>query len=104
MDHMIIQEDQAPAVDIWLQENIIPTCVFNVIFQLVFTLNPQLGEDYMDLQQYIDQFQILDGEPLLSFYLRVLQMMQQIKLQNNNTGQDNRIIRSFVSQLFKVYV
>ena len=104
MDHMIIQEDQAPAADIWLQEKIIPTCVFNVIFQLVFTLNPQLGEDYMDLQQYIDQFQILDGEPLLSFYLRVLQMMQQIKLQNNNTGQDNRIIRSFVSQLFKVYV
>ena len=54
------------------------------------------------MQQYVETLKIIDGEPVLEYYLRALRMSQEIQLQADNTGQNNRLIRRFVTQLFNI--
>ena len=43
---------------------------------------------------------MLDGEPVLDYYLKTLPMFKEIQLQQDTTGQNNRLICRFVTQLF----
>ena len=59
--------------------------------------------EFRDLQQYVDTLRIVDGEPFLELYLRALKMSEEIMLQQDKTGQHNRLIKRFVSLLFNVH-
>ena len=50
----------------------------------------------------MDTLVIADGEPVLEYYLRALKMSQEIQTQKDKTGQNNRLIRKFVTQLFQI--
>ena len=63
-------------------------------------MSPQLGGYARDLEDFVKTLQISDGEPVLEYYLRALKMYKEIKLQRDGTGQDNRLIRRFVTLLF----
>ena len=54
------------------------------------------------MQQFVETLKITDGEPVIEYYLRALRMSQEIQLQADNTGQNNRLIRQFVTQLFDI--
>ena len=75
---------------------------FKSLFYIVKQLSPQLGGLFRDLQEYIHMLKIIDGKPVLDYYLRALQMSSEIKLQKDKTGQHNRLILRFVTQLFQV--
>ena len=84
------------------QETSMEECGFKSLFYIVKQLSPQLGGLFRDLQEYIHMLKIIDGEPVLDYYLRALQMSSEIKLQKDKTGQHNRLILRFVTQLFQV--
>ena len=65
-------------------------------------MSPQLGGQYRDLQAYVDTLVISEGEPVLYYYLRALKMSQEIRTQKDKTGQNNRLIRRFVTLLFQI--
>ena len=63
-------------------------CGFDLFITIVQTLSPQLGGVFCDLQDYVKSLKINDGEPVMEFYLRALQMSQEITLQQDKTGQN----------------
>ena len=97
-----IPSNSAPATAIKQQENSMATCGFKMLFEIITSMSPQLGGQYRDLQQYVDTLVIADGEPVLEYYLRALKMSQEIQTQKDKTGQNNRLIRKFVTQLFQI--
>ena len=76
------------------------TCGFQMLFDLITSMSPQLGGKYRDLQQYIDTLLTSEGEPVLEFYLRALNMSQEIQTQKDKTGKNSRLTRRFVTLLF----
>ena len=44
------------------------TCGFQMLFEIITSMIPQLGDQYRDLQQYVDTLVIADGEPVLEYY------------------------------------
>ena len=85
-----------------LKENVMLDDGFKLLWAIVQNSSPQLGGDAHDLQRYVMSLALHDGEALLDFYIRTLQMLQEIKLQQDMTGQHNRLIRRFVSLLSSV--
>ena len=69
------------------------TCGFQMIFEIITSLIPQLGYQYRDLQQYVDTLVIADVEPVLEYYLRALKISQEIQTQKYKTGQNKRLIK-----------
>ena len=84
------------------QENSMTICGFQILFDLITSMSPQLGGKYRDLQQYVDTLVVSEGEPVLEFYLRALKMSQEIQTQKDKTGQNNRLTRRFVTLLFQI--
>ena len=97
-----IPQDKAPTAFQVVQENSLQKDGFCLFFKITVALSPQLGGDYRDLQYYVESLSVSDGEHVLDFYLRALTMMREIKLQNDSTGQGNRLIRRFIILLFNV--
>ena len=54
------------------------------------------------MQKYVESLMILDGLRVLEYDLRALRMSQETQLQVDNTGQNNRLIRQFVTQPFNI--
>ena len=61
------------------------TCGFQMLFEIITSMIPQLGGKYRDLQEYVDTLVIYDGEPILDYYLRVLTISQEIQTQKDKT-------------------
>ena len=61
------------------QENSMATCGFQMLFETITSMSPQLGGQYRDLQQYVDTLVIADGEPVLEYYLRALKCLKKYK-------------------------
>ena len=95
-----INHDNAPKTAIILRERSMMECGFDLLLEIIVKMSPQLGGYARDLEDYVKTLQISDGEPVLEYYLRVLKMYNEIKLQRDGTGQDNRLIRCFVTLLF----
>ena len=60
------------------QEISMMKCGFSMLIILVKKLSPQLGGVFRDLQDYVSLIKIIDGETVLDFYLRTLNMSQEI--------------------------
>ena len=73
-----------------------------MLFEIITSMIPQLGDQYRDLQEYVGILVISNGEPVLDYYLRVLKMSQEIQTQKDKIGQNNRLIRRFVTLLFQI--
>ena len=95
-----IPPQQAPRAALILQENALEPCGFELMFSIIGKLSPQLGGHARDLEVYVNTLKVSDGEPVLDFYIRALKMYNEISLQKDSTGQQNRLIRRFVSLLF----
>ena len=61
-----------------------------------------MGGEFRDLQEYVKTLKINDGEPVVEYYLRALQMSQEINIQGDQTGQHNRLMQRFIALLFAV--
>ena len=82
-----------------LKENSMIDDGFKVLWVMIQNSSPQLGGDARDLQRYVTTLKLTDGETLLDFYICALEMLQEITIQKDTTGQGNRLIRRFVSLL-----
>ena len=82
-----------------LKENVMMDDGFKVLWTIVQNSSPQLGGDARDLQKYVTTLKLIDGEALLDFYIRALEMLQEIGIQKDTTGQHNRLIRRFITLL-----
>ena len=76
------------------------TCGFELFFNVIKKMSPQLGGNARDLESYVKTLRISDGEPLVEYYIRALHMHKEITLQKDATSQANRLNRRFVSLLF----
>ena len=99
-DKSTINTQKATSTALILQENNMVECGFDLLFMLVTKMSPQLGGYARDLELYVTSLKISDGEPVLDYYLRALRMFKEIQLQQDSTGQNNRLIRRFVTLLF----
>ena len=97
-----ISPTMAPRAALILQENMLEECGFKVLFKIIKELSPQLGGEFRDLQEYVKTLKINDGEPVLEYYLRAVKMSQEINIQGDKTGQNNRLIHRFIALLFAV--
>ncbi len=91
-----------PRVALILQENMLEECGFKVLFKIIKELSPQLGGEFRDLQEYGKTLKINDGKPVLEYYLRAVKMSQEINIQGDKTGQNNRLIHRCIALLFVV--
>ena len=64
----------APRASIIQQEHSMEECGFKLLFSFIKGLSPHLGGEFRDLQNYLSSLKINDGEPVLEFYLRALEM------------------------------
>ena len=102
MKQTTIPSNLAPLTSVKQQENSMETCGFEMLSKIIKAMSPQLGGQYRDLQEYVDTLNISEGEPVLDYYLRALKMSQEIQTQKDKTGQNNRLIKRFVTLLFQV--
>ena len=98
----IIQAAHAPRALVLRQEVTTEDNGFQAFFYIIKNLSPQLRGSYRDLQNFVNTLTIIEGEPVLNCYLRAHCMSVEIKLQKDNTGQQNRLIQRFIAQLFNV--
>ena len=75
-------------------------CGFDLLFTIIIKISPQLGGYARDLELYVTSLKFSDREPVLDYYLRALRVFKNIPLQQDFTGQNNRLIRRFVILLF----
>ena len=97
-----IDARHAPKASVLRQETSMEECGFRSLFFIITKLSPQLGGVFRDLQEFIHTLKIIEGEPVLDYYLRALRMSAEIILQRDKTGQHNRLILRFVTQLFQI--
>ena len=62
-----------------------------------------MGGFARDLQAYVQTLEMIDGEPIIDFYLRATDMWNEIEIQQDKTGQANRLIFRFVTLLSEIY-
>ena len=58
------------------------TCGFQMLFDFITSMSPQLGGKYRDLQQYVDMLVISEGEPIS---VRVLSQSTKNVTRNQDT-------------------
>ena len=66
-------------------------------------MSPQLGGHARDLEIYVHSLKICDGEPLVDYYTKALHMYNKISIQNNQTGQKNKLILRCIT-LFLLHI
>ena len=81
-----IPANTAPVAAIKQQENSMVNCRFEMLFNIITHMSPQLGGQYRDTQAYVETLVISEGEPVLDYYLRALKMSQEIRKQKDKTG------------------
>ena len=84
-----IKMQNAPTAFLALRENVLSSCGFKTLFDVIIKLSPQLGGNARDLEEYVKSLKISDGEPVLDYYSRALTMYNEIELQQDTTGQQN---------------
>ena len=81
-----IQVSKSQNANTTLKENLMLDNGFQLLWTIVQNSSPQLGGDARDLQKYVTTLKINDGEALLEFYIRALEMLQEIEIQKDTTG------------------
>ena len=72
---------------------------FQLLWIITYRNSPQLGGHARDLQNYVETLNAVDGEEITEFYERTLVMLNEIELQEDSTGQSNRLTNRFVTIL-----
>ena len=72
---------------------------FQLLWIITYRNSPQLGGHARDLQTYVETLNAIDGEEITEFYERTLVMLNEIELQEDSTGQSNRLTNRFVTIL-----
>lgn len=99
-----ISSEKAPSAVLKLQENSMMTCGFELLFTIIKLPSPQLGGEYVDLHEYVNQFKTSDGDPHLENCIRVMKRMDEATLQKDKTEQAHMLIRNFVQLLFIFHI
>ena len=90
----------APKTYQYLAENQMMEDGFQLLIKIVIKASPQLGGESRDLTEFVKSLTIINGEPLVEYYLRALKIQNEIKLQQDRTGKHNDLIQQFVNNLF----
>ena len=98
-----IEMSKAPKAYETLVTNKLERDGFQLLWILISKGSPQLGGFARDLQAYVQTLEMIDGEPIIDFYLRATDMWNEIEIQQDKTGQANRLIFRFVTLLSEIY-
>ena len=71
--------------------------------KIIINRSPQLGDDERDLNNYVDTLKIDNGKSLIDFYNRAQTIQQEITLQQDESGQEKRLVRKFLNELKNNY-
>ena len=96
----IIDKDKAPGAYQLLQRYRTLDDGFMILTRIIFGLSSQLGGISEDPQELVGNFKIIDNEHLTDFYFRAIQAQNIINLQNDKTGQKQRLIGIFTQLLY----
>ena len=91
-----IKQEKAPDGYKFLLSERLETDGFNLLWMITSRSSPQLGGYARDLHAYVQELDMIDGEPVVDFYCRATIMMNEIELQEDKTGQANKLIERFV--------
>ena len=69
---------------------------FQLLWQITYRNSPQVGGYARDLHDYVKTLNAVDGEEITKFYERALLMSNEIELQEDRTGQANKLTHRFV--------
>ena len=94
-----IKKDVSPKAYRVLLRNELQRDGFQLLWIITYRNSPQLGGNARDLQGYVETLQVIDGEEITEFYERTLLMHNEIELQEDKTGQNNRLTYRFVQLL-----
>lgn len=94
-----IKQIESPNVYRTLLSNKLERDGFHLLWLIISKNSPQLGGHDRDLQEFVKTLEVHDGEDVTEFYERALIMSNEINLQEDKTGQHNRLIYRFVTLL-----
>ena len=97
-----ISQESAPRAYLSLQEKQMSSDGFVILSHIITRGCPHLGGIGLDLYTLVDQLKFNEGESLISFYQSALTIITEIQLQDDETGQESRLIRRFIELLYKV--
>ena len=75
---------------------------FELLHKIIFTLSPQLGGEAQDLQQLVSTLDLVNGEDLPLFLHKAQKLSNIITLQQDTTGQNNRLTHRFITLLYAI--
>ena len=75
---------------------------FAILTRIIINGSPQIGGDDRDLTEFVRELKIEDGEEVVEFYIKAQQILQDITLQNDQSGQDKRLTKKFLEQLQRI--
>ena len=105
-DHLVkestIDKVKCPKAFKCLTRHLLNNDGFVILLHIIRKGSPQLGGDERDLSQFVDSFAVQDGEELMEFFHRAKKMEYEIKLQQDQTGQQQRLTRRFLQQLQRI--
>ena len=105
-DHLIkegtIDKENCPIAYKCLIKNQLNKDGFEILTKIIINGSPQLGGDERDLTEYVNTLEICDGDEIVEYYFRAQEMYQEIKLQQDQSGQEQRLTKRFLEQLQRV--
>ena len=94
-DHLLKQNtigsDTRPKASRCLIKNQLKKDGFNILGNIIVKESPQLGGDNWYLVKYVRELAVQDEEEMVEFYIKAQHMLQEIVLQNDQSGQAKRI-------------
>ena len=91
LNYSTIKKDTCPNAYRSLLTNKLQRDGFQLLWIITYRNSPQLGGHARDLQTYVETLNAIDGEEITEFYERTLVMLNEIELQEDSTGQSNRL-------------
>ena len=102
IDNDSIKEKNAPIMYQYAVEEQMAEDGFELLTRLVIKASPQLGGDARNPANIVSNLTVNNGEQLATFYIRTLRLYHEIHLQEDPTGQRNRLVEKFVHLLFYI--
>ena len=97
---IVIKQTTSPKAYSILQANRLLVDGFQILQKIVFILSPQLGGKGPDPQKLVHTINYMTRDSLSDFHLRVMEVYNSIKLQDDQTGQTNRLVGKYVELLY----
>ena len=94
-----IKQEKAPKAYKYLLTETLEHDGFNLLWIITSCSSPQLGGYARDPESYVKELEMIDGDPPVDFYCRANIMRYEIELQEDTTGQANKLLHRFVSLL-----